>query len=153
MARQVVIFGGTFDPVHHGHLIAARSVAEQLECEKVVLMPSASPPHKNAPLVTPADRLEMLRLAVGDDDLFEIDETELRRQGPSYTYDTLTQLHCRYGEDVELIWLVGLDMLLELGSWHRARDVVELARIVTACRPPVRPSLRSPPDGTSPELR
>lgn len=134
---QLVIFGGTFNPVHFGHLIMARSVAEQLGASKVTLMPAAVPPHKGAPATEPHHRLAMLELAVEGDPLFEVSTLELDRSGPSYTYDTLRQLREIHGLETQLVWVVGMDMLRDLASWYRAGDVVDMARIVTAARPPM----------------
>jgi nicotinate-nucleotide adenylyltransferase len=136
MLQPLVCFGGTFNPVHVGHLIVARAVAEQLGAQRVALVPSAIPPHKACPGIRAEDRLAMLKLAVQDDELFEVNPTELQRPGPSYTIDTLAVLRRLHGPQVELVWVVGLDMLVELPAWHRAAELVEQARIVTAMRPP-----------------
>ena len=136
MARELVLFGGTFDPVHFGHLIVARSVAEQCGFERVTLVPTAKAPHKRDVSASAADRLAMLRLAIEGDDLFDVSEAELRRPGASYTFDTLTALRSQHGDSVQLHWLIGADMLADLPSWHRATEVIALARIVVACRPP-----------------
>ncbi|NQU76361.1 MAG: nicotinate (nicotinamide) nucleotide adenylyltransferase [Planctomycetes bacterium] len=137
MPDRLVILGGTFDPVHFAHLIVARSVAEHLAAERIVLMPAAVPPHKGPPAVPARHRLAMLTLAVEDDKLFEVSDLELARTGPSYTYDTLMRCRDSYGNDVELVWVIGLDMLEDLPNWYRASEVVDLARIVTAVRPPM----------------
>ena len=136
MARQLVLFGGTFDPVHFGHLIVARSVAEQCGFERVTLVPTAKAPHKRDVSASAADRLAMLRLAIEGDDLFDVSEVELRRPGASYTFDTLTAMRASHADSVQLHWLIGADMLADLPNWHRATDVIALARIVVACRPP-----------------
>jgi len=134
MPGQFVLFGGSYDPVHHGHLIVARAIAEQLG-QKVTFVPAASPPHKTA--TTAAEhRLAMLKLAVEGDELLDVSDIELRRQGPSYTYDTLMEFKNRYGPDVALCWIIGADMLEDFHIWHRAADVLDLARIVVAVRPP-----------------
>ena len=135
--QPLVCFGGTFNPVHVGHLIVARSVAEQLGANRVVLIPAAIPPHKARPGAAAEDRLEMLRLAVAGEELFEVDSLELERPGPSYTIDTLGALRRRHGSDAELVWVIGLDMLAELPGWHRAAEVIAEARIITAARPPM----------------
>ncbi len=135
MNQPQLIFGGTFDPVHFGHLLVARDVAEQLGAARVVLVPAAQPPHKPPPPSRGRPRLEMLRLATDGDPLFEVSSLELDRSGPSYTYDTLRQLRDIHGAEAQLTWMIGMDMLLELHSWYRASDVVELARVVTARRP------------------
>lgn len=136
MISRVILFGGSFNPVHFGHLIAARSAAEQLDASCVVLIPAAAPPHKNAAALAAAEhRLAMLRLAVEGDPLFEIDDLELRRAGPSYTFDTVTHYRGRLGDAVELCWIIGADSLPELAGWHRIDELVRLARIITVVRP------------------
>ena len=135
MPERIVLFGGTFDPVHHGHLIIARAVAEQCGFDRITLVPTASPPHKPVAGASAADRMEMLRLATEGDGLFEVSRMEIDRHGPSYTIDTLAALR-RQGEQAELVLLMGADMLEDLPKWHRADEVVEQARIVVAARPP-----------------
>jgi nicotinate-nucleotide adenylyltransferase len=137
MGQPVVIFGGTFNPVHIGHLIVARGVAEQLGAGRITLMPAHSPPHKVDGTLEAPHRLAMLRLAVEGDGLFEVSTRELDRSGRSYTFDTLTELRAEHGPGADLVWVIGLDMLLDLPNWHRATDVVDLARIVSAARPPM----------------
>lgn len=132
----VVVYGGTFDPVHHGHLIVARAVAEAKGYGKVILLPSADPPHKASARAGAADRLAMLRLAVEGDGLFETSGIELRREGKSYTIDTLRDLREQHGGDIDIHWIIGADMLADLANWRRASEVVDQARIVVAMRPP-----------------
>ncbi len=135
MSERIVIFGGTFDPVHHGHLIVARAVAEAKGFPRITLMPAASPPHKPAAGASGPDRMEMLRLATADEPVFEVSDIELRRPGPSYTIDTLEQLgRERPGARQHL--LIGADMLEDLLNWHRAGDVVSAAEIIVAARRP-----------------
>jgi nicotinate-nucleotide adenylyltransferase len=146
MAERIVIYGGTFDPVHHGHLITARAVAEHFGFERVTLMPANIPPHKShtqagpgqdsAAISSPAQRLEMLRLAVRGDDLFEVSELEIARPGPSYTYQTLLELLRLHGRQAQLYWIIGTDMLADLPNWYHWAEVMDLANIVTAARPP-----------------
>ncbi len=112
-------------------------MAERLAADRILLIPTAIAPHKSRQYTGAEHRLEMLRLATQGDELFEISDVELKRSGKSYTIDTLMDLRRLYGSGVELIWVIGLDMLLDLGSWRRAKEVVDLARIVTAPRPPV----------------
>ena len=132
----MAFFGGTFDPVHFGHLITARAVAEQLCFERITLVPAATPPHKDDARATAEHRLAMLQLAVKDDPLFDICRLELSRAGPSYTFDTLTALRAQYGPEAELNWVIGADMLEDLGAWHRAEELLALARVIVAYRPP-----------------
>lgn len=137
MKDGVLVFGGTFDPVHVGHLIVSRAAMEQVGADRVVLMPSATPPHKAGPVASATDRLAMLREAVGDDEVFEISTMELDRGGPSYTYLTLRELRASLGSSCPVSWLIGLDMLRELDAWRNAEEVVESCRIVTAVRSPL----------------
>lgn len=134
MAKDICLFGGTFDPVHHGHLIVARAVAEARGFERVTLIPANCPPHKAPARASAADRLAMLRLAVQGDGLFEVSDLELGRAGPSYTLDTLQAVRGKMGK-ANLHWLIGMDSLADLPHWHRVEEVLGLARIVIAGRP------------------
>ncbi|HUT56531.1 MAG TPA: nicotinate-nucleotide adenylyltransferase [Phycisphaerae bacterium] len=136
MSEQLVLFGGAFDPVHNGHLIVARALAERRGFERVTLVPTGRPPHKPAPVASGAHRLRMLQLAVEAEGLFDICDLELRRQGPSYTIDTLTELRRLRGADAELTWVIGADMVQELPAWHRVGELLEMATILIAARPP-----------------
>ena len=136
MAETVVLFGGSFNPIHNGHLIVVRNVAEQLGAGRVVLIPSANPPHKPADdLASAEDRLEMARVAVAGEPGWEVSDCELCREGPSFTIDTVAHFRRSLGPDVELCWLIGADSLPELVSWYRVDELVEMCRIVTAARP------------------
>ncbi len=137
MPARIVQFGGTFDPIHHGHLIVARAVAEYFHFAKVILIPAGAPPHKlTLPDASAEDRLAMIRLAIAGEELFEASDIELRLPQPSYTFDTLLALREQRGLEVELCWLIGADMLEDLPNWHRADEVVDMASIITAARPP-----------------
>jgi len=136
MPQGIGLFGGTFDPIHHGHLIAARSVAEQLSLGRVIFLPSSSPPHKVEPeILAPKHREAMVRLAVVDEPLFECHDFDLRRPGPSFTIETVQHFREVSGAGAELCWIIGADSLADLSSWHRAAELVEQCRIVTAVRP------------------
>ena len=136
MAETVALFGGTFDPVHLGHLITARAVAERCGFERITLVPAAAPPHKQGPRATGAERMDMLRLAIEGDPLLDICDLELGRTGLSYTYDTLKAVRAARGPGARLHWIIGADMLDGLHTWHRAGEVLNLARVVVAARPP-----------------
>lgn len=133
------IFGGTFDPPHIGHLIAAQEIHDQVGLDRLLLVPAAVPPHKRDERVTAgALRLEMLRAAIGDDDRFEVSDLELERDGPSYTIDTLRTLRDTHPA-AELHLAIGADQLAELESWKDPDAIVELATLVAfprAGRPP-----------------
>ena len=132
---QIVLFGGTFDPIHLGHLIVARSLAEQCGFERIGFLPAGSRPQKTT-AASNADRLAMLQLAIEGEKVFEIYKDELDRPGTSYTIDTLEDLRSRLGRDTELHWVIGTDMLADLPNWHRARQVLNIAKIIIADRPP-----------------
>ena len=128
-------FGGSFNPIHHGHLICARAALETSEFDQIVLVPTAQPPHKaaSATLASAADRLAMAQAAVAGDPLFEVDELELRRTGPSYTLDTVRAL--KAGGSQQVHWLIGADMLLYLPHWHQALQLMREVRFVIMARP------------------
>ena len=127
---RIGVYGGTFNPIHRGHLTAARAAADALGLEKVLLIPDNLPPHKARPAgsATGEDRLEMCRLTAGEVPGMEVLDLELRRSGPSYTSDTLAELHAQYPDD-ELWLLVGSDMFLSLQEWHEPERILSLAGI------------------------
>jgi nicotinate-nucleotide adenylyltransferase len=128
-------FGGSFNPVHHGHLICARAVAEAKGFDQVVLIPSALPPHKlhATELAGPEHRLAMCRLAVAGDPAFDVSDLELTRPGPSYTIDTALELR-RRGWD-RIAWLIGADMVPILPKWHRPDELLREVDLVVMARP------------------
>jgi nicotinate-nucleotide adenylyltransferase len=132
----MLLFGGSFDPVHLGHLIVSRAVAERLGIERIMLVPSARPPHKQDRALAPAaERLALCRLAVEGDPLFDVSDWELRQAGVSYTLETVRHFRAGLPAGSGLYWLVGMDSLMELGTWYRAGELVEACTIVTAVRP------------------
>jgi nicotinate-nucleotide adenylyltransferase len=137
---RVGIFGGTFDPVHVGHLILAEQAREQARLDEVWFVPAPRPPQKEEQAVTRFDqRVEMLKLAVAGHPAFRIDELEKERTGPSYTVDTLSELHRRYPEHTFLL-LIGGDSLADLPTWREPRRILEQAGLVVMARhgcPPV----------------
>lgn len=131
----VLLFGGSFDPVHHGHLIIARSAAERLGLTQVILLPSARPPHKDPSLLTPAEhRLEMCRRAVSGDPLFDVSDWELHQPGQNYTLNTVRHFRER-SPHASIFWLIGMDSLAELATWYCVAELVRACTIVTAGRP------------------
>ncbi len=135
MAR-ILLFGGSFDPIHHGHLVISRYVAEALGVQRVILIPAARPPHKPDRVLTPGEhRLAMCRLAVAGDPLFEVSDWELSQAGPNYTLNTVRHFADALPAGTELYWLVGMDSLGELASWYHVGELVEACTIVTAARP------------------
>jgi nicotinate-nucleotide adenylyltransferase len=130
----VAVFGGTFDPVHHGHLRVAWEVAEQLGCE-VRLLPSARPPHRAVPGADAEDRARMLELALAGQDCLSLDRRELDRSGPSYSVDTLREMREELGPDRPLIFILGADAFRALPSWHRWHELPGLAHLLAMTRP------------------
>jgi len=128
-------FGGSFNPIHNAHLICARAVAERGGFDRIILVPSAQPPHKpgSTDLAAPEHRLAMCRLATAGDPLFDVDDLELRRSGPSYTIDTVLELKRRGEKQVN--WLIGADMLAILPQWHRPEDLIREANLILMARP------------------
>jgi nicotinate-nucleotide adenylyltransferase len=131
----VGIFGGTFDPIHYGHLRLAEEIVEGAKLAEVRFMPSGTPPHRARPGATAADRVAMAKLAVAGNDRFSVDERETRRSGPGYTFDTLTELRQELGAQRSIVLLLGADAFLELATWHRWRGLFDLAHVVVAYRP------------------
>ncbi len=136
MGAKIGLYGGSFDPIHFGHLISARSIAEHLHLDRMILLISPRPPHKTGIRQTDAQhRLEMARLAVENEPLLEVSDAELKRDGPSYSIDTIEAFQRDLGPDATLYWVIGADSLPELPTWRRVYDLVRAARIVTATRP------------------
>jgi nicotinate-nucleotide adenylyltransferase len=131
--KRIGIYGGSFDPVHHGHLILARDALEQLALDKIIFTPAATSPFKDAPHASADLRLAMLHAAVGHQDGFEVDECELQRPPPSYTIDTVTDIAAREG-DAQFVLLIGQDNVPGLSRWHRIEELRKLVRFVVLDR-------------------
>jgi len=129
------ILGGTFDPVHFGHLRLAEELAGTLKLGEVRFLPSGTPPHRAAPAVDARHRLEMVRLAAAGNPRFAVDDREIRRAGPGYSFDTLSELRAEVGATRSLALLVGADAFLEFATWHRWHEIFGLAHVVVAHRP------------------
>ena len=129
------ILGGTFNPIHLGHLRIAEEVRERLGLDRVLFLPAATPPHK--PLVGDlpfTERLAMVELAIADNPAFAASDLENRRQGPSYSVDTLAELHRAYPGD-EFFFIIGSDSFLEIGLWHRFAEIFSLCHLAVVERP------------------
>ena len=133
---KVLLFGGSFDPIHNGHLIVSRAAAEQIGAARVVLVPSSRPPHKlTQQLADGADRLEMCRRAVANEPFFDVSDWELGQQGPNYTLLTVQHFRAALGPETEVCWLIGMDSLVELATWYHVAELVDACTVVTAARP------------------
>ncbi len=133
--KRLGVLGGTFDPIHTGHLILAEQVREKLQLEQIIFIPCASPPHKTERELSPADyRLEMTRLALEENSCFFVSDIELKRKGLSYTVETLRELRELY-KDSEMFFLTGSDVLDEITTWKNPEEIYRLAKIVIAVRP------------------
>jgi nicotinate-nucleotide adenylyltransferase len=135
--RAVGLLGGTFDPIHYGHLVIAEEVRATLGLERMVFIPAGEPPHKPGRNVTPAlHRLAMVELAITSNPYFALSHVELRRSGPSYLVDTLRLLHEEWGTNIALSFVIGWDSLEELHTWHDPLGILaQLAHLVAVGRP------------------
>jgi nicotinate-nucleotide adenylyltransferase len=132
--ERIGVFGGSFDPVHIGHLTIAQDAVEQLELDRLIFVPAAVPPHKqDKALVEGRHRFEMLQLATESNLSFEVSDMELQRGGVSYTFDTMTQIQFEH-PGAELFFIVGLDSLVDLHGWRNADKLLELCTIVPFAR-------------------
>jgi nicotinate-nucleotide adenylyltransferase len=133
--RPIGIFGGTFDPIHYGHLRTALELRQRLDLAAVHFVPVANPPHRSTPLNDGRLRLRMVEAAIRGEPGFVADDRELERPGLSYTVDTLTSFRGEFGADRPLCLLLGMDAFLGLPQWHRWGELLDLAHVVVAHRP------------------
>ncbi|CAN5722805.1 nicotinate-nucleotide adenylyltransferase [soil metagenome] len=132
------LLGGSFDPIHVGHLIVAEILAYRLDLDHVVFLPAANPPHKPTQEIAPGDvRLEMIRRSIDGVSGFSVSEVDLRRPGPSYTADSLAEIRDAVSENTQLYFLMGMDSLRDFPGWHKPDRVAGLARLGIARRPGV----------------
>jgi nicotinate-nucleotide adenylyltransferase len=130
------LLGGTFNPIHFGHLRIAETLSEALRLDEVRFIPAANPPHKVMPLVSAKARAKMVEIAIRDNPLFQLDTQELNRPGHSYTVDTLLSLRAALGNEVSLVLLMGSDAFSNLHTWHRYTDILQLCNIALVQRLP-----------------
>jgi nicotinate-nucleotide adenylyltransferase len=156
--KKIGIFGGTFDPIHHGHLILARDALEKLQLETVIFVPAAISPHKlEREPTSPAIRLEMLRAAIEGEPLFSFDGIELERPAPSYAVDTIEALRQRVPA-AEFFFLIGEDNVARLSTWHRFPELSKMVQFVVLDRSGLRtghpyPAIRRHLDISATDIR
>ncbi len=130
------VFGGTFDPIHYGHLVAAQEVLSELKLDRVLFVPAGWPPHKPLRhLSSIQQRVEMVELAISSNSHFALSRIDIERPGPSYTVETLDLLHRQMGPGTELYFIMGLDSLADLPTWHAPERIIQLAYLVVVDRP------------------
>jgi nicotinate-nucleotide adenylyltransferase len=132
---SVAIFGGTFNPVHNGHLRIAIELAELLEVDSLRMIPCALPAHREAPSASPEQRLKMLKLGIGEQPQLLADDIELRRDGPSYTIDTLRAIRAQIGDSTALYLCVGMDVVASLDSWRDWQKLTDFCHLIVSSRP------------------
>ncbi len=129
------LFGGTFDPVHFGHLRLATELAEAFRLERVVFIPAGLPYHRGRTAhASSEERLTMLKLAIARDARFDVDDRELRREGATYSHDTLAEIRAERGPDAPLVFLLGSDAFAKIDTWHRWTELFDLAHFAVAIR-------------------
>lgn len=132
------ILGGTFNPIHFGHLRMAQELAESLNLDTVRFIPAANPPHKNAPAISAEQRAAMVQLAIANNSRFVFDDRELHRAGASYTLDTLHSLREELGKDASITLFMGSDAFTKFDTWHRWQEIIKLCHIALVQRPQLR---------------
>ena len=136
---KVGIMGGTFDPIHLGHLATAESVREIFQLDEILFIPAARPPHKVEKLVTPeVHRLMMTFLATQSNEKFHVSPMEILREGLSYTLETVNELHKKFGESTELFFIIGADSLKDLPTWYQSKELVQKCHFIATTRPNVK---------------
>ena len=142
VTRRIGIMGGTFDPIHVGHLMTAEAVRDEFGLDKVLFIPAAVPPHKLDQQVTDArHRYLMTVLATTSNPHFDVSSIEMDRPGPSYTIDTIYELRRQYGENTDLFFITGADAIAEIPTWDRIEELLGLCQFIAATRPGFLPNV------------
>ncbi|AMA65141.1 Nicotinate-nucleotide adenylyltransferase [Candidatus Arsenophonus lipoptenae] len=129
------LFGGTFDPIHYGHLLPIEKLAQQVYLQKVILIPNHIPPHKSQPTTTAQQRLDMLKLAIKHKPLFSIDTREFNRITPSYTIETILSIRQQIGWKKSLAFIIGQDSLLSINTWFNWQKILKICHLLVYPRP------------------
>lgn len=151
-AAPIGLLGGTFDPIHFGHLRLAEEACEALGLDTITFIPAGDPPHRDTPATGARIRLELVRLATAGNDRFTVDDGEVSATGKSYTVLTLERLRLRFGSTRPLVLILGADAFQGLHTWHRWTDLLQLAHVAVANRPGTAPHGRRWPGVLAPEL-
>lgn len=142
--RRIGVLGGTFDPIHYGHLVIAEDARVYLRLEQVLFVPAFLPPHKPEGSYSPFEhRVRMVELAIADNPHFALSSIEARLPGPSFTVDTVRHVQAELGSEAELYFVIGMDSLANLLSWHKPEELIHLCRIVVAERAGYQVDLRA----------
>ncbi len=131
--RKVLLFGGTFNPIHNGHLIIAQEAVEQLLFDEIIFIPSATPPHKKD-VLSFCHRHKMTKLAVQDIDYFSVSDIESKLDGPSYTINTIRYFQDKLGKDIKIYWLIGDDTIPKLRTWYKIKELLQECHFLVAHR-------------------
>ena len=129
MTQRIGIFGGTFDPIHYGHIASANALVSELLLDKLYFMPCQQHPHHKHPGASPEQRVEMLALALADEPQLQLDDRELKREGLSYTVDSLQEIRSELGDDTVIIFILGTDAFAALHQWDRWQSLLSLANL------------------------
>ena len=132
---SVALLGGTFNPIHFGHLNLANCLVDYLQVESMRMIPCAIPPHRETPSVSAEQRLAMLQLAIDDHPLLTSDDLELRKSTPSYSIETVQQIRQQVGEETPLFFCIGMDSLLTIDSWHHWQQLLDYCHLAICPRP------------------
>lgn len=138
------LLGGTFNPIHFGHLRPTLDIAEQLDLDTVRIIPAHLPPLREQPTIKAQHRVEMVRLAIATEARFVLDTREFQRDKISYTIDTLRSLRQEVGEEVALCWIMGMDAYQQFTHWHQWQEILQLCHLVVAHRPTYSPNENKP---------
>jgi len=141
VTRRIALFGGTFDPIHIGHTTVASDTAKQTNAERLIFVPAKRSPLKGfLPRANDRDRLEMIALAIADEENFEVSDFELKKPAPSYTLETVKAFQFEYGRQASIYWLIGADTVDDLVHWYKIDELIDTCNLVTmyraGCEPP-----------------
>jgi nicotinate-nucleotide adenylyltransferase len=135
-SERLGLFGGSFNPIHNGHLAIARDVRERMQLSRILFIPTGDPPHKPNRSLAPASvRLEMVRLAIADTPVFNVSPIEVHRTGKSYSIDTVREIRGQHGRSCELFFIIGLDAFLEFPTWRAPEEILRICHFVIVPRP------------------